>query len=143
MVDGKWRIANSEWRMTNKQQREPAKSGVFQKFEDMQVWKQAQELAVAVYEDFERLKDFSFADQIKRAAVSISNNIAEGAERTTPTEFSRFLDIAKGSTGEVQSMYLLAARLEYVDEATAVDRCQKCGDISRQLAGFAKFLRRK
>lgn len=129
--------------MTDNERRENTESGAFQTFEDMQVWRQAQQLAVSVYKDFEKLKDFSFADQIKRAAVSISNNIAEGAERTSPTEFSRFLDIAKGSAGEVRSMYLLAARLEYVDEATVAERCQNCVDISRQLAGFAKFLRRK
>jgi four helix bundle protein len=74
----------------------------------------AQDLAVDVYEDFALVRDFSFCDQIKRAAVSISNNVAEGSERTTPTEFSRFLDIAKGSSGEVRSMYRLAVRLKFV-----------------------------
>ncbi|MEI8343295.1 MAG: four helix bundle protein, partial [Verrucomicrobiota bacterium] len=79
-------------------------------FEDMQVWQDAQDLAVAIYQDMGIVKDFSFVDQIKRAAVSISNNIAEGAERVTPSEFARFLDIAKGSVGEVRSMYRLACR---------------------------------
>jgi four helix bundle protein len=110
-------------------------------FEDMQVWQDAQDLAVAVYEDTRIVKDFSFVDQIKRAAVSISNNIAEGAERVTPSEFARFLDIAKGSAGEVRSMYRLACRLKFVNSDVAASRCEACKSISRQLGGFAKHLR--
>lgn len=110
-------------------------------FEDMQVWQDAQDLAVAVYEDMRIVKDFSFVDQIKRAAVSISNNIAEGAERVTPSEFARFLDIAKGSDGEVRSMYRLACRLKFVNSDIAGSRCEACKSISRQLGGFAKHLR--
>jgi hypothetical protein len=64
----------------------------YQDFEQMEVWQDGQDLAVSVYTDFAKVKDFSFCDQIKRAAVSVSNNIAEGAERTTNTEFARFLD---------------------------------------------------
>ena len=119
------------------------KEGGFKTFEEMEVWRAAQELAVSVYRDFSKVKDYSFCDQIKRAAVSISNNIAEGSERTTSTEFSRFLDIAKGSAGEVRSMYRLAVQLGFVDKATADQRCQQCASISKQLGGFAKFLRSK
>ncbi len=109
----------------------------------MEVWRDAQDLAVTVYGDFSAVKDFSFCDQIKRAVVSISNNIAEGSERTTPADFSRFLDIAKGSTGEVRSMYRLAVRLGFLEKVAADARCEKCRSISRQLGGFAKFLRSK
>jgi four helix bundle protein len=89
----------------------------YKDFEDMEVWQDAQDLAVEVYEDFAGVRDFSFCDQIKRAVVSITNNIAEGSERTTPTDFSRFLDIAKGSCGEVRSMYRLAVRLKFVKKS--------------------------
>jgi len=115
----------------------------YKNFEDMEVWQDAQDLAVDVYEDFACVRDFSFCDQIKRAVVSISNNFAEGSERTTPADFSRFLDIAKGSSGEVRSMYRLAVRLKFVKKAVADVRCDKCCSISRQLGGFAKFLRSK
>ena len=115
----------------------------YKDFEEMEVWQDAQDLAVDVYEDFASVRDFSFCDQIKRAAVSISNNIAEGSERTTPTEFSRFLDISKGSSGEVRSMYRLAVRLKFVKKAVVDVRCKKCRSISRQLGGFAKYLRSK
>ena len=66
-----------------------------------------------------------------------------GSERTTPTEFSRFLDISKGSSGEVRSMYRLAVRLKFVKKAVVDVRCKKCRSISRQLGGFAKYLRSK
>jgi four helix bundle protein len=111
-------------------------------FEEMEVWQDGQDLAVDVYEDFGKCRDFTFVDQIKRAAVSISNNIAEGAERSTKPDFARFLDIGKGSTGEVRSMYRLAERLKFVDETVATRRCGQCKSISRQLGGFAKHLRK-
>lgn len=109
----------------------------------MEVWRDAQELAVQVYGDFAKVKDYSFCDQIKRAVVSISNNIAEGSERTTSVEFSRFLDIAKGSAGEVPSMYRLGERLGFVAKSISDERCAKCTSISKQLGGFAKFIRHK
>ncbi|MGJ8649232.1 MAG: four helix bundle protein [Opitutaceae bacterium] len=112
-------------------------------FVEMKVWQDAQNLAAKVYTDFEHTQDFSFTNQIKRAAISISNNIAEGSERSTSTEFSRFLDIAKGSTGEVRSMYLLAVRLKHISEDIAQLRTEDCVEISKQLAGFAKYLRNK
>ena len=119
----------------------PPASRNLKDFEEMQVWQDAQDLAVAVYGDMRTVKDFSFIDQIKRAAVSISNNVAEGAERVTSSEFARFLDIAKGSTGEVRSMYRLAARLGFMDAGVSEVRCAACRAISRQLGGFAKHLR--
>ena len=112
-------------------------------FEDMEVWQDAQDLACDAYNDLAAVKDYSFADQLKRAAVSISNNIAEGAERETDLDFARFLDIAKGSTGEVRSMYRLAARLKHCDNATASKRAKQCKHISKQLAGFARYLRKR
>lgn len=115
----------------------------YKDFEDIEVWQDAQDLAVDVYGDFTSVRDFSFCDQIKRAVVSISNNIAEGSERTSPSDFSRFLDIAKGSAGEVRSMYRLAVRPKFVKKTVADARCKKCRSIARQLGGFAKYLRSK
>lgn len=112
-------------------------------FEDMEVWQEAQGLACDVYSDLAAVKDYSFADQLKRAAVSISNNIAEGAERETDLDFARFLDIAKGSTGEVRSMYRLGIRLRFFTVETANARCKQCVSISKQLAGFARYLRKR
>ena len=112
-------------------------------FEEMEVWQDAQALAVAVYEDLSRVRDYSYSDQLKRAAVSISNNIAEGAERHTDADFARFLDIAKGSAGEVRSMYQLGIRLSLFTAETAQVRCDTCVSLSKQLAGFARYLRKR
>ena len=115
----------------------------YKKFEEMEVWQLSQDLAVDVYQDFSTVKDYSFCDQIKRAAVSISNNIAEGSERTTSVEFARFLDISKGSSGEVRSMYRLALRLDFINSTVCDERCERCAAVSKQLGGFAKYLRQK
>jgi four helix bundle protein len=111
-------------------------------FEEMEVWQDARMLAVDVYSDFSRAKDFSFCDQIKRAVVSISNNIAEGCGRTTKVEFARFLDIAKGSSAEVRSMYRVAESIGFVSKELGDERCQQCTSISKQLSGFARYLRK-
>ena len=63
-------------------------------FEELKVWQKSQDLAVVIYQQFAELKDFGFKDQVQRAAVSISNNIAEGFDRNTNKEFARFLYIA-------------------------------------------------
>lgn len=81
-----------------------------------------------------------FCDQIKRAVVSISNNIAEGCGRTTKPDFARFLDISKGSSAEVRSMYRLAESLNFVSSEVANTRCSSCESASKQLSGFAKYL---
>ena len=67
-----------------------------EKFEDIIAWQKSQELAVEVYSIFRELNDFGFQNQIKRAVVSISNNIAEGFERNTSKEFIRFYISRKG-----------------------------------------------
>lgn len=108
----------------------------------MEVWQDARRLAVDVYRDFSSVKDFSFCDQIKRAAISISNNVAEGCGRTTKPDFARFLDIAKGSSAEVRSMYRIAESLRFVSSETAQVRCLQRETISKQIGGFAKYLRK-
>ncbi|HMR19517.1 MAG TPA: four helix bundle protein [Sphingobacterium sp.] len=82
-----------------------------QKFEDIIAWQKAQDIAVDVYVAFKELKDWSFKDQIGRAAVSISNNIAEGFDRQSKREFIRFLYISLGSTSEVYALFSQKIRL--------------------------------
>jgi four helix bundle protein len=85
-----------------------------QRFEEIIVWQKARTLSNDVYRAFFNCKDYSFCDQIKRAAVSVMNNIAEGSERASDKEFKQFLYIAKGSCGEVRSMLVLAQDLGYI-----------------------------
>ncbi len=106
------------------------------RFEDILVWQKAQDLTVELYQLFESSKDFAFRDQICRAAVSISNNIAEGFERDTRKDFMRFLYMARGSSGEVRSMLYLAIRLKYIDTETFDKLKLQTEEISKMIKGF-------
>lgn len=89
--------------------------------------------------------DFDFRSQIRRAAVSIMNNIAEGFERNkideTNKSFIYFLDISYGSSGEVRSMTYLAEDLGYISADEAIDIRMKCMSISNKIYAFIQTLR--
>ena len=92
-------------------------------FEDLIVWQKAQDIAVKIYKLVEEndpiKKDFSLKDQFKSAAISISDNIAEGFEYNNNPDFHRFLRISKGSCGEIRNKIHFARRLKFITEATA------------------------
>ncbi|MEL6445389.1 MAG: four helix bundle protein [Bacteroidota bacterium] len=89
----------------------------FKRFEDMEAWQAARRLVGEIYAAtntgaFQR--DFSLRDQIRRAAISVPSNIAEGFERGSDRDFARFLLIAKGSAGEVRAQLYCALDLGYL-----------------------------
>ncbi len=110
-----------------------------ERFEDLRIWQQARQLANAVYETLGDLRDYGFRDQILRASVSTMNNIAEGFERRTSRDFGHFLDIAKGSCGEVRSMLYLAEDLNYMKPEVAA---QLRGNLVTLSSGIAAFRRK-
>ena len=75
--------------------------------ENLYIWKESRVFVNAIYRMMSTCKDYGFRDQIQRAAVSIMNNIAEGSESGYDAKFVHFLNIAKGSCGEVKSMLYL------------------------------------
>jgi len=97
-------------------------------------------LAVVVYNIFKINRDYDFKSQIQRAAISISNNIAEGYERRSNKEFSQFLYISKGSAGEVRSMLYIALKLQYIRQEQFNGLYGQCVDICRLLSGLVKTL---
>jgi len=109
-------------------------------FEELLVWQKAQDLAVAIYQQFTELKDFGFKDQIQRAALSISNNIAEGFDRNTNKEFARFLYITKASSAEVKSMLYLAERLNYLDATVSIQLREQSDEVSKMIRGLIKSI---
>ena len=111
---------------------------LIQSFEEAKVWQKAQELAILVYTIFKNSKDYGFKDQMQRAAVSVSNNIAEGFERQTNKELVRFLYVAKGSSGETRSMNHLGKKLDYITIEQYEQIQNLCLEISKMLAGFIK-----
>ena len=114
------------------------------RFEEIEAWKKARVLVKQVYEMTGRpsfSKDFALKDQLRRAAVSIISNIAEGFSRQTDQEFIQFLFIAKGSVSEVQSQLYVALDLGYVPDGH-FSRCYEGADeVARLLSGFIKYLK--
>jgi four helix bundle protein len=119
----------------------------YKRFEELPVWQDAIKLAVAVYALTAR-GDFkgqsSLRDQIERASVSVSNNIAEGFERGTTNELLALLYIARGSAGEVRSMLHLLERLPAFSDLKSdiLNLKSSCERVSRQLGAWAEALKK-
>ena len=114
----------------------------YKRFEDLPVWKDAIELAVRVFALTSRpnFKGYGgIRDQIERAVVSISNNIAEGFERGTTPELLTFLYISRGSSGETRSLLCLIDRLPGFEDLRSEisDLRSKAESVSRQLRAWA------
>lgn len=115
----------------------------YERFEDLPVWKAAIEFAVKVYEltAREQFKGHGgLRDQLERAAVSISNNIAEGFERGTTQELLTFIYIARGSTAESRSVLCLLELLPPFLKSEISNLKSRSVSISRQLGGWANSL---
>jgi len=105
----------------------------FNNFEEIIAWQKGRELGLDIYREFSQLRDFSFKDQIQRAAISVSNNIAEGFERKGNKEFVKFLFISKGSCAEVRSMLSIALSLNYIQQNVFDELSSSCIEISKIL----------
>jgi four helix bundle protein len=114
-----------------------------ERFEDLEVWKKARTLTKLVYEvtaSGEFARDFGLRDQIRRAAVSVMSNIAEGFERDGNKEFIQFLSLAKGSCGEVRAQLYVAFDQTYVTDTQLQSLAEKSLEIGRLIAGLMKYL---
>ena len=117
--------------------------GKFKSFEEINSWQKARQFNKRVYEITDNQnfkKDFDLVRQIRRAAVSISSNIAEGFERNTDKEFIHFLYIAKASAGEVRLQLYLALDLNYIEIVEFEELFSSVSDISKLISGFIKYL---
>ena len=85
-------------------------------------------------------KEFAFRDQLKRAVLSITNNIAEGSEYNSNRQFIRFLRIAKGSCAEVRNMLMLSKELEFCSDNEINESLNLCIEISSNISNFIKYL---
>jgi four helix bundle protein len=111
------------------------------RFEDLIVWQKSQDLAMQIYTNFSSLKDYGFRDQISRASVSISNNIAEGFERGSNADFKRFLYFSLGSNSEVRSMLYLSEKLNYLEKAKVDELIIQTNEVSKMLYAFIKSMK--
>jgi len=117
----------------------------YNRFEELPVWQDAIELAIRIYELTARPQFkgyYSLKDQLERAGVSISNNIAEGFERGTTQETLTFLYISKGSAGETRSVLCLTSRLQRFHDLISeiTDLKSRSVSISRQLRAWCDSL---
>lgn len=85
-------------------------------FEEFKIWQDARKLVKEIYTCTNQIKDYGYNNQIQRATVSIMNNIAEGAESGSDIMFKKFLQIAKGSCGEVRNMLYIGVDLNYINK---------------------------
>ena len=116
------------------------------KIEDLKCWQAARELVRLVYEKCERgklVKDFDTKSQIKRAALSAMNNIAEGFGRRSNKEFIRFLDIAQCSAVEVRSITYVLSGLEYLEREAVMAIRNKAEDVKSLTLGLNRYLLKK
>lgn len=112
-------------------------------FEKLEVWRKASRLAVDVYRAFSDCRDFSFRDQVCRAAVSMASNIAEGYERNSPGDFVRFLNIAKGSCGELRTQLYLANEIDFLQTEHFRKLLERSKEISAMLNGLIKSIQNR
>ena len=114
-----------------------------EKFEDIEAWKKARELAKEIYaisNEGPFARDFGLRDQIRRAAVSVMSNIAEGFERGGDVEFRRFLAIAKGSAGEVKAQLYVALDAGLINQTQFDSLYKMATEIGNLIGGFMRYL---
>jgi four helix bundle protein len=109
---------------------------------DLDLWKTSIELVKVVYgvlDGFPRNEEYALSSQIRRAAVSIPSNIAEGCGRGTNKELYRFLDIASGSLAELETQIYIAKELGYISDSSEVD--DLIVTVQKILVGFKKRIK--
>ena len=115
-------------------------------FRDLKVWQKAIELVTKVYRftrAFPSDERFGLTSQLRRAAVSVTANIAEGSGRSTNGEFANGLSVARGSAKEVATLSEVAFRLGFLTEGTSRETADEAEEISRMIYGLQQKLRRR
>jgi|WetSurMetagenome_2_1015567.scaffolds.fasta_scaffold17263_2 four helix bundle protein len=112
-------------------------------FDDLEAWKKSRVLVRAIYEAtsaFPATEVYGLTQQLRRAAVSVPSNIAEGYGRGARNDYVRFLRMARGSLYEIQTQLLLAQDLGYVTEAKVSPLMKQAAECCRILQGLLKGL---
>jgi four helix bundle protein len=115
-------------------------------FKELKVWHKAYDLALSIYEasrSFPREEMYGLTSQLRRAAVSIGANIAEGCGRRSDGELVRFLQIARGSSSEVEHHLLLVRDLKFLQAATHQDIEKKLQEVQRMLTSLVSSIQEK
>ena len=115
--------------------------GTVKNFEELVIWKMSRAIVNQIYADFKSCWDYGFRDQITRAGISIMNNISEGFCRSSDAEFKQFLNISKGSAGEIKSMYYIAEDQLYITKDEALLRRNKIQQLINSISSFMNYLK--
>ena len=118
--------------------------GNIESFEDIKAWQVAREITNNIYKLSSRKpfsSDWTLKDQMRRASISISSNIAEGFERGGNKELIQFLFIAKGSCGELRSQSYVALDCSYISKSEFEDLYRQVLLVSKMISGFIKYLK--
>ena len=112
-------------------------------YSELLVWNKAMDLTDEIYTLIKALpkeEGYGIASQMRRAAVSIPSNIAEGHDRNSAKEFKQFLYIAKGSTAELETQLLICIRQKYFSKDQSKKALLLCDEVARMLTAFIKSL---
>jgi four helix bundle protein len=115
----------------------------FQSFENLKVWQRGCRLAVDIFKTFAKCRNFTMQDQVQRAALSIPSNVAEGYERNSNKEFIRFLNIAKGSGGELRTQLYISRKLDFLTKPDFDRLVGESKEISAMLHGLAQAVAKR
>jgi four helix bundle protein len=119
----------------------PLMSGTF---EDLRAWECAMSLAVDIYDltsGFPKQELYGLVSQLRRAAVSIPSNIAEGKGRSSDRDFCHFLDQSRGSVNELRTQLMLAQRIGYLNKTQCQQFLEKTSEVGRLVNGLIKSIR--
>ncbi len=114
------------------------------KFEELKIWQEAVKFANDIYalaKKFPKVEQFGLTQQLTRAVVSISLNIAEGQGRNSSADFSRFIQMSIGSVNEVVTILYIASEQKYMNKQEFNILYNKCEELSKMLYSFRKYLK--
>lgn len=112
----------------------------YQSFEDLDVWQRGCRLAVEVFRKFGECKNFTLKDQVQRSALSVPCNVAEGSERGSNKDFAHFLNISKGSCGELRTQLYIARKLEFISKIAFNQLISESKELSAMLEGLRRTM---
>jgi four helix bundle protein len=112
-------------------------------FTSLTTWQKSRKLVALVYKTTDKLKDFTLKDQLRRAAISVMNNVAEGYSRKSNKETQHFFNISIASCCEVKSMTYILEDLEIANQELILDIRSKTTEVHKMIYAFSKYLQKK
>lgn len=113
-------------------------------YKELKIWIKGIDLAESIYKTVSNFPDsekYGIISQLKRASISVSSNIAEGASRKSQKEFSHFLSISLGSLFEIETQLVIANRIKYITDKTLEELTEQINEIIKMIIGFKRQLK--